>query len=107
HYQLPTVQREIDDSDAQTLSKMANDQLSIKIIEATIKSIGIFESPASSKDLGIIERKKCYEAKFTGELTPSAGIHELVWLTFQDRQMVAKKDRNILDFLNEKGVLNK
>jgi hypothetical protein len=54
---------------------------------------------------GVIVKMTCYSAAYTGTLKATAGIEELVWLQYSDKDKIAPVDIPIFDFLNAKNLL--
>jgi 8-oxo-dGTP diphosphatase len=48
---------------------------------------------------------KCYRAAFQGEIIASAEIEELAWLSHKDKSKCSAVTKIILDWLNEKGMV--
>lgn len=92
-------------SDAQTLIREIEEELSVQIIPETIAEFGSFEAPAHGKAEGVSVRMTCLTAEFTGELSPASEIEELAWLTYEDKARVSAVSVMIMDKLREMKLL--
>lgn len=103
-YYFPGGKRDEGETDEETLIREIREELTVEILPETIKYIGTFEAQADSHAAGIIVKMTCYEAQFTGNLTPSNEIEEIRWLTFDDINLVSEVDKIIFHHLREKDV---
>lgn len=105
-YYFPGGKREPGESDAQTLVREIEEELSVQIIPETIAEFGSFEAPAHGKAEGVSVRMTCLTADFTGELSPASEIEELAWLTYEDKARVSAVSVMIMDKLREMKLLS-
>ena len=105
-YYIPGGKREQGESDEETLIRETLEELSIHLIPDTIEYVGTFEAQADGKSEGVIVRMTCYSADYTGTLAPNNEIAEIRWLNYKDKDIIAEVDKQIFDFLKNKGVLN-
>lgn len=105
-YYFPGGKREADESDADTLVREIEEELSVHIIPETIAEFGSFEAPAHGKAEGVLVRMTCLTADFTGELSPASEIEELAWLTYADRTRVSAVSEIIFDQLKSMDLLD-
>lgn len=104
-YYLPGGKREPGETDAQALAREIKEELSVDLITATMKPVGIFEAQAHGHGTGILVRMNCYEAEYNDTINPDNEIDEVVWLSYKDREMVSEVDKLIFDFLKKTGQL--
>ncbi|NQX44213.1 NUDIX domain-containing protein [Paenibacillus tritici] len=104
-YYFPGGKREPGESDAETLIREVEEELSVQIRPETIAEFGSFEAQADGKTEGILVRMTCLSAEFTGELTPASEIEELAWLTYEDKDRVSAVSVIIMDKLREMKLL--
>ncbi|WP_276390413.1 NUDIX hydrolase [Eudoraea chungangensis] len=104
-YFIPGGKKERDENKIVALRREIKEELNVRLIENSIKKVGVFEGPAEGYPSGKLVRLHCFKATFEGELLPSSEIEELVWLSYQDIQMLAPVDRQIFDFLKKKKYL--
>jgi len=104
-YYIPGGKREPGESDTQSLSREIKEELQVVLDISSLKLMGIFEASADGLQPGVMVRMRCYTGGFTGELCPDSEISEMVWLSYQDRNMVSEVDKLIFNFLNKKGYL--
>jgi len=104
-YYIPGGKREPGESDTQSLSREIKEELQVTLDISSLKFIGIFEASAHGVQPGVMVRMRCYTGGYTGELCPDSEISEMVWLSYNDRNMVSEVDKLIFNFLNKKGYL--
>jgi 8-oxo-dGTP pyrophosphatase MutT (NUDIX family) len=105
-YYFPGGKREPGETDAETLIREIEEELSVHIRPETIAEFGSFEAPAHGKAEGVLVRMTCLTADFTGELQPASEIEELAWLTYEDRARVSAVSVIIFDKLREMKLLS-
>jgi ADP-ribose pyrophosphatase YjhB (NUDIX family) len=105
-YYIPGGKREAGESDTEALLRELKEELSVDLILETIKHLKTFEAQAHGKPEGTLVRMTCYTADYSGVLTPSAEVEELVWLSYADRETSSPVDKIIFDYLHEKGLLS-
>lgn len=104
-YYLPGGKREPGESDADTLLREIEEELSVRIRPETVSLIGTFEAKAHGKTEGTMVKMACYSAEYEGKLTAASEIEELAWLTYEDRVKVSAAAQMVFDRLNEQGLL--
>lgn len=105
-YYMPGGKREPGESDNETLIREIKEELSVDVIEDTIKFYGIFEAQAEGKAEGILVTMTCYMAEFNGKLCPAAEIDKFDWFGFKDIDRVSIVDRLIFKDLYDKGYIS-
>lgn len=105
-YYFPGGKREPGESDAETLIREIEEELSVQILPETIAEFGSFEAPAHGKAEGVLVRMTCLTADFTGELAPASEIEELAWLTYKDIDRVSAVSVIIMDKLREMSLIS-
>lgn len=104
-YYIPGGKREGMETDKQTLIRECREELTIDIIEDTIKYYGTFEAQAHGKAEGVLVKMTCYSAEFKGELKASSEIQEIKWLSYSDLDKISPVDKLIFKDLYEKKLL--
>ncbi|NGM80822.1 NUDIX domain-containing protein [Paenibacillus sp. 7124] len=104
-YYLPGGKREPGESDADTLQREIEEELSVRIKPETVLLMGTFEAKAHGKTEGTMVKMTCYSADYEGWLTPASEIEELAWLTYEDRDRVSAAAQMVFDRLHERGLL--
>ncbi|AKG34901.1 NUDIX hydrolase [Paenibacillus durus] len=104
-FYLPGGKREAGETDADTLLREIDEELSVRINPETATYFGTFEAEAHGKTGGVPVKMTCYTAEFEGDLCPAAEIEELAWLTYNDRDRVSAVTQIIFDKLHEMGRL--
>lgn len=105
-YYLPGGKREPNESDNQTLIREIEEELSVDVIENSIKFYGTFEAQAAGKAEGILVTMTCYMAEIKGTLCPAAEIEKFDWFDCNDIEKVSIVDKLIFKDLQEKGYIN-
>ncbi|MBH8560177.1 NUDIX hydrolase [Hymenobacter negativus] len=104
-YYFPGGKREPGETDAQTLLREIEEELTVALDPASLAYAGTFEAPAHGHPAGVLVRMACYYARYTGMLQPAAEIAEVTWLTYRHRAQVSAVDQLIFDWLKEQGLL--
>jgi 8-oxo-dGTP diphosphatase len=105
-YYLPGGKREPGETDAQTLLREIEEELTVALDPTSLVYAGTFEAPAHGHPAGVLVRMTCYWApRYTGTLQPAAEIEEVVWLRYRHRPEVSAVDQLIFDWLREQGLL--
>ncbi len=105
-YVIPFTKKDADETDAELLYRELKLGLGIQLLLPTLKFMGVFEARADAHAPGTVTRMSCYTGDFDGHLKPTPPILAMVWLNYQDRDMVSEVDKRIFDFLKEKGMLD-
>jgi 8-oxo-dGTP diphosphatase len=104
-YYLPGGKREPGENDEAALLREVQEELSVDIIPETIEYVETFRAQADGKPEGTIVRMTCYQAKFRGEITPSAEIEEVIWIRFKDKEKCSPVVKIILDWLKDREMI--
>jgi 8-oxo-dGTP diphosphatase len=104
-YYLPGGKREAGESDAQTLAREIEEELTVAIGPETVAHLGTYEAQAHGHRDGVTVRMTCYTGDYQGTLAPSSEIEEVVWLSYADRDRVSPVDQIIFDDLRAAGRL--
>lgn len=104
-YYIPGGKREYQEADEQTLLREIKEELTIDLLPDTIVHVGTFQAQAHGHASGIEVKMECYKSDYTGTITASSEIEEVVWLTYQDRSRVSPVDMLIFDWLKQEDLL--
>ncbi len=104
-YYIPGGKREENETDIETLIRECKEELTIDILEDSVKYYGTFEAQAHGKAEGILVRMTCYIAEFKGELKTSSEVQEIRWLDYSDLDKISPVDKLIFKDLYEKKLL--
>jgi 8-oxo-dGTP diphosphatase len=104
-YYLPGGKREAGESDAQTLLREIEEELTVAILSETVTHLGTYEAQAHGHPDGVMVRMTCSTGDYRGTLAPSSEIEEVVWLSYADRDKVSTVDQLIFDDLKASGRL--
>lgn len=103
---IPGGKREGDESDEQALIREIKEELNVDIDPATISHYGTFEAQAHGKPEGTVVRMTCYQAKYAGELTPSAEVEMMDWFDYSKKDQTSPVDQLIFDDLKAKNLID-
>lgn len=104
-YYIPGGKREEGASDALTLLREIKEELQVDLLLDSLEFVGIFEAQADHHKPGILVRMTCYSGNYLGKLIPDSEIEELVWLNYEDKNLVSEVDQLIFDYLHHDGLL--
>lgn len=104
-YYIPGGKRENQETDEQTLLREIKEELTVDLIPDTIAFVGTFKAQAHGHASGIDVKMECYKGEYTGTITASSEIEEVVWLSYQDRSKVSPVDMLIFDWLKQENLL--
>lgn len=103
---VPGGKREAGESDAQALIREVLEELTVELVEDSVRLAGVFTAQAHGKPEGTLVKMTCYFADYRGELAPAAEIEELLWLTHSDRERCSPATVLILDWLHQQRLLS-
>jgi len=103
---IPGGKREVGESDEQALIREVKEELSVDIDPSTIVHYGTFEAQAHGKPEGTVVRMTCYQAKYSGELSPSAEIEKMDWFDYSKKELTSPVDHLIFDDLKSKNLID-
>ena len=106
-YFTPGGKREPGESDAQALCRECKEELTVDLVQDTIRPYGVFEAQAFGKTEGTMVRMTCYTADFAGDLNASEEVEELAWIdsTF-DKDKLSVTGIMILEDLKKKDLID-
>lgn len=105
-YYIPGGKRETGESDHQALIREIQEELSVTLDSETLEYVGTFQSQAHGHALGVEVKMQCYKGSYTGEITASSEIEEVVWLSYNDRDHISPVDKLIFDWLKQQDLIN-
>lgn len=106
-YYIPGGKRENNETDQETLIRECKEELTIDILEDTIKYYGTFKAQAHGKAEGIIVKMTCYMAEFKGTIKPDSEIKEIKWLDYSNLDVeISPVDKLIFKDLYNKHLIN-
>lgn len=104
-YYIPGGKREHNETDEETLIREIREELSVTIINESIKYVGTFKAQSDGAAEGVIVKMTCYNADYTGIPKESNEIEEIRWLNFKDLEIISEVDKIIFKHLKENGLL--
>lgn len=102
---IPGGKREKDETDEQALIREVKEELSVNIIEATIKRYGVFEAHAHGKPENVFCQMTCYMAEYQGIPTPSHEIEKIDYFPYSKKTLCSPVDNLIFDDLYKKELI--
>lgn len=103
---IPGGKREPGENDEQALVREIKEELNVDIDPTTIVYYGTFEAQAHGKPEGTIVRMTCYQAKYRGQLTPSAEVELMDWFDYSKKELTSPVDHLIFDDLKTKNLID-
>lgn len=103
---IPGGKRDAGESDEQALIREVKEELNVDIDPSTIVRYGVFEAQAHGKPEGTVVRMTCYQARYAGELTPSAEVEMMDWFDYSKKELTSPVDHLIFDDLKSKGLID-
>lgn len=103
---IPGGKRDAGESDSQALIREVKEELGVDIDPATIEHYGTFEAQAHGKPEGTIVRMTCYQAKYSGEMHPSAEVELMDWFDYSKKELTSPVDHLIFDDLKMKDLID-
>lgn len=104
-YYIPGGKREKNETDHQTLIREIKEELSVDILQETIKYVGTFIAQSDGETEGINVKMTCYKADYLGILKKNNEIAEIRWLNYKDLDIISEVDKIIFDFLKKEEEL--
>ncbi|MER2997392.1 NUDIX hydrolase [Pontibacter populi] len=105
-YYIPGGKREAGESDKEALIREIREELSVELLEDTVRFVGVFQAQADSHAEGIEVKMTCYTGDFKGIISPAAEIEEVIWLTYKSRELSSPVDQLIFDWLKERNLIH-
>jgi len=105
-FYLPGGKRERGETDVICLRREIREELSVDIIENSVRYFGTFEAAADGCEKNVIVQMSCYFAEFTGILTASNEIESFEWISFADKNRTSAVDHLILQKLKDLKLID-
>ncbi|SRR5258708_7157956 len=103
---IPGGKRDAGESDEQALIREVKEELNVDINPSIISHYGTFEAQAHDKPEGTSVRMTCYQAKYSGKLTPSAEVEKMNWFDYSKKNLTSPVDHLIFDDLKAKDLID-
>ncbi|GAB2845382.1 NUDIX domain-containing protein [Actinoallomurus bryophytorum] len=94
---LPGGKREAGEDDWTALSREVDEELGVRLDQASFRGIGVVEAPAHDQPPGTRVRMACYTAEYHGELTATGEIDEWMFVDPADHHRLAPAVRAALE----------
>ncbi|HEY7866220.1 MAG TPA: NUDIX domain-containing protein [Psychromonas sp.] len=104
-FYIPGGKREDGESDQQALIREIQEEISVKLIPASIKYAQTFKAPADGKSSETIVKLSCYFADFQGDLAPDAEIEEIDFISYQNKSLCSLASIKVMDWLESQNLI--
>ena len=105
-FYIPGGKREGSESDLRTLLREISEELTVRLLPATVRHVGTYEADQTGGHPGgAVVRMSCYTGDYTGTLAASSEIDEFAWFSYADRPRVPPVDQLLFDDLRAVGQL--
>lgn len=94
------------ENDIQALVREIKEELGVDVDIKTIKYYETFEAQAHGKPEGVITRMTCYQAKYSGELSPGFEVEEMDWFNYSKRELTSALNQLVFDDLKSKNLID-
>ncbi|MCS4164529.1 NUDIX domain-containing protein [Sphingobacterium sp. BIGb0116] len=105
-FYFPGGKRENNESDITCLKREILEELSVHIVEESMRLLGTFEAIADGRNQGTLVRMICYFSDFEGVLHPANEIETFEWLTYKDKHRTSAVDQIIFHRLKEMNLID-
>ncbi|OBX11600.1 NUDIX hydrolase [Gallibacterium salpingitidis] len=105
-YYLPGGKREKGESDQQALIREIKEELNVDLLPDSLQLVETFQAQAHGKAEGVMVIMRCYQAQYQGELSASAEIEEIRWLTTKDKAICSQAGCLVLDYLFQQNLID-
>lgn len=105
-FYIPGGKRERGENDIQVLCREIKEELSVDIINDSIRYFGTFTAQADGATKGVTVRMICYFADFTGRLEANSEIELFDWFTSKDLEKVSEVDKLIYSELKRLNMID-
>lgn len=105
-FYFPGGKRENNESDIACLKREILEELSVHIIEKSLRFMGTFEAAADGQNQDTLVRMRCYFCDFDGVLLPANEIETFEWLTYKDKDRASAVDQLIFQQLKEMNLID-
>lgn len=105
-YYLPGGKREKGESDQQALIREIKEELNVDLLPDSLQLVETFQAQAHGKAEGVMVIMRCYQAQYQGELSASAEIEEIRWLTTKDKAICSQAGCLVLDYLFHQNLID-
>ena len=102
-FSLPGGRREQGESEAETLVREVDEELSVSIDRRSMSHIGSYLSRREGSEETL--RMICYAADFSGQITPRNEIAEIAWVGYDEGDRVTGAERQLFATLQAAGTL--
>jgi 8-oxo-dGTP pyrophosphatase MutT (NUDIX family) len=104
-FYIPGGKREFGETDLQAITREIREELSVDLIENTIKFVRYFEAQAHGNDEKTIVKLTAYSGDYAGTLKANSEIEELAWLEIKDKKRCSAVTQQVMDWLNSIGEM--
>ena len=102
---LPGGKREAGESDEEALRREVMEEMSVELVDGSIKYYGTFEAQAHGKPEGTTVRMTCYTAEIEGEPKPTNEVAQLKFYGYHEDFPKSPVDYLIFEDLYKKQLI--
>ena len=103
---IPGGKREEGESDVEALVREIKEELSVDLVEESIRRYGVFEAQAHGKNEGVVVKMTCFTADYSGEMKPDNEVEKLAFMGYDGREVSSPVDRIIIEDMRERGLIS-
>jgi 8-oxo-dGTP diphosphatase len=103
---IPGGKREERESDQKTLIREVKEELSVDVIQDTIKYFGTFEAQAHGKPEGVIVKTIYYTAEVKGEIKANSEIEKVDFFSYSQIDLTSAMGKLVFEDLKTKDLID-
>lgn len=104
-FYVPGGKREVGETDEEALIREIEEEVSVRLVESSIKYAGTFSGPADGKGKETTVKLSCYFADYLGELKPAAEIEEIGFIEYENKALCSSASIVVMDWLKSQGLI--
>ena len=104
-FYIPGGKRAEGETDTGALIREVREELRVELDPETVSFFGVFEAQADGQPPGVLVKLRCFEARYSGELTPTSEIEEMAFLSLSEKNKLSRAGRLVMEFLAERDLV--
>ncbi len=105
-FYLPGGKRKPQESDWDGLCREVQEEVSVALIKETFTKVMTVEEIAHGYQQPTWVTMKCFQASYTGSLTPTSEIEEIAWLRYADKEQCAPATQRVIEYLRDRQLMD-